>query len=294
MTVAQNELEVSQHHVRASLRAACLLEATARKPGNVHPGASFVDLTYEHFRRAADSMPELALASQGVGRAIFDAIAATRDIAGSNANLGIVLLLAPLAAVPVETTLKNGIATVLARLTVEDAEWVYRAIRLARPGGLGEVPDQDVAEQPTETLLRVMSLAADRDRIAFQYAHRFVDVFDLGVSCLARCDDFESNWEGAIIGLQLELMSRIPDSLILRKCGQEVADEASHRARQVLEAGWPDSRGSADQLQEFDHWLRADGNRRNPGTTADLIAACLFAALRDRWIPFPEFVRGEF
>ena len=31
----------------------------------------------------------------------------------------------------------------------------------------------------------------------------------------------------------------------------------------------------------FDRWLRADGHRRNPGTTADLVAATLFAAQRD-------------
>ena len=37
---------------------------------------------------------------------------------------------------------------------------------------------------------------------------------------------------------------------------------------------------------EFDAFLRADGNRRNPGTTADLIAAILFAGLRDgQFIP---------
>lgn len=291
MIVAPKESEVSQQHVRASLRAACLLEATARKPGNVHPEASFADLNYEHFRRAADSMPELALASQGVGRAIFDAIAATRDIAGSNANLGIVLLLAPLAAVPVDTGLKDGIATVLTRLTVDDADWVYRAIRLARPGGLGQVPDQDVAEQPTETLLQVMHRAADRDRIAFQYAHRFVDVLEFGAEFLDRAKHFERDWEAPIIQLQLELLARIPDSLILRKCGPDVANEASRRARAVLETGAPASPVAAAARADFDHWLRADGNRRNPGTTADLIAACLFAALRERSIPFPEFVR---
>ena len=35
------------------------------------------------------------------------------------------------------------------------------------------------------------------------------------------------------------------------------------------------------ELAGFDAWLRADGHRRNPGTTADLIAATLFAGFRD-------------
>jgi triphosphoribosyl-dephospho-CoA synthase len=35
-------------------------------------------------------------------------------------------------------------------------------------------------------------------------------------------------------------------------------------------------------LAELDFWLRTDGHRRNPGTTADLIAAGLFVGLRER------------
>jgi len=35
-------------------------------------------------------------------------------------------------------------------------------------------------------------------------------------------------------------------------------------------------------------WLRADGNRRNPGTSADLVAATLFVALREELIPLPS------
>jgi triphosphoribosyl-dephospho-CoA synthase len=37
-------------------------------------------------------------------------------------------------------------------------------------------------------------------------------------------------------------------------------------------------------LTELDFWLRSDGHRRNPGTTADLIAAGLFVGLREGWL----------
>jgi len=40
-------------------------------------------------------------------------------------------------------------------------------------------------------------------------------------------------------------------------------------------------------LADFDFWLRSDGHRRNPGTTADLIAAALFVLLRDGLIDPP-------
>src|SRR5690606_18642089 len=83
------------------IRRACHWEATARKPGNVHPGASFADLTYEDFLRSADVVaPILARAgAMGVGVSILRSVEATLRVTPSNSNLGIVLLIAPLAAV---------------------------------------------------------------------------------------------------------------------------------------------------------------------------------------------------
>jgi len=69
--------------------------------------------------------------------------------------------------------------------------------------------------------------------------------------------------------------------LIARKCGSEEAREASDRAAAVLECGGPRDELYRNELAEFDFWLRMCGHRRNPGTTADLIAAGLFALLRD-------------
>ena len=44
-------------------------------------------------------------------------------------------------------------------------------------------------------------------------------------------------------------------------------------------------------MQELDQWLRVDGHRRNPGTTADMIGAALFIGLRhgtiDSRLSFP-------
>ena len=80
---------------------ACLLEARAPKPGNVHPGASFEDLTYEDFVASAAAIRpvfDLARAS-GIGATVLDAVAATRLRVKTNTNLGIILLLAPLARV---------------------------------------------------------------------------------------------------------------------------------------------------------------------------------------------------
>jgi triphosphoribosyl-dephospho-CoA synthase len=265
------------------IRRACRLEVLARKPGNVHPGESFADLTCDDFLHSADAIaPVLARTREtGVGRAVLAAIEATRAVAATNTNLGMVLLLAPLASVPWQRRLRDGIDDVLAATTMEDARLVYRAIRFASPGGLGRVAEQDVLDEPTGTLVEVMQLAADRDRVAAQYANGFHDVLEFGVASLLRWAERSSGWETNVIGLHLSLMARFPDTLIARKCGWELARESAARAREVLDRDWPVSAAGARALSELDVWLRADGHRRNPGTTADVVAATLFAAMRD-------------
>ena len=281
----------SRHTARQLLedqiRAACVLEAMARKPGNVHPLHAFIDLNYQDFVDSADIVaPILASTLElGVGRAILDAVTATQAGVGRNTNLGIVLLLAPLAAVSPGVRLAYGIAGVLGELTREDAALVYESIRLAHPGGMGQVDNQDISLPPTQTLLEVMRLAAGRDLIARQYAENFSIVLDFGLPYFSAVSDFEKHWEAAIIGLQLELLSRHADSLIIRKCGQEIADEATRRATAILQAARPVTRCAQAELDGFDRWLRTGGNSRNPGTTADLIAASLFAAFRDGGVP---------
>ncbi len=157
---------------------ACLLELTARKPGNVHRGADLPHLHFTDFLLSATAIagPLDRASAIGVGPAVVAAIEATRKVVRTNTNLGIVLLLAPLAAVPAGIDLADGIESVLAATTVEDARQVYRAIRLAQAGGLGEVRDQDVTTEPTISLRAAMDLAANRDSIALQYANGFREV----------------------------------------------------------------------------------------------------------------------
>src|SRR5437867_4215868 len=115
---------------------ACLLEATAPKVGNVHRGADFEDLTFSNFLVSAVAIgPAMdAAARTGVGRAVYDAAAATRRVVSTNTNLGMALLVAPLAAVPRDERLTTAsVGSVLRSLTAEDSRLVYEAIRLARP-----------------------------------------------------------------------------------------------------------------------------------------------------------------
>lgn len=269
---------------------ACLLEVTAPKPGNVYRGADFEDLHYFDFLVSAAAIaPAIQRAAEGasLGETVLAAIRATRDVVATNTNLGTVLLLAPLAMVPRHEPFESGIPRVLSHLNRDDARHVYQAIRLAQPGGLGRVAEADVADYPPDDLLAAMRLASERDLVARQYSDDFAQVVQQVVPWLR--EGIERGWSlaDAIVHAQMRLMSAWPDSLIARKCGLGVAEESARRAAGVLDAGAPGDENYLRALGDLDFWLRCDGHRRNPGTTADLIAAGLFLGLRDGWIQPP-------
>jgi triphosphoribosyl-dephospho-CoA synthase len=272
---------------------ACLWEASARKPGNVHRFQDFVDVTYLDFIASAVAIGRVFSAvgdhecAPGVGAMVLEGVRSTRTVTTTNTNLGILLLLAPLAKASHGIGYPAGVLQVLEELTVADADSVYQAIRLAAPAGLGRAPEQDVSQPPTRTLRQVMALAADRDLVARQYVNGFEEVLQVGVPSLQHGLEETGGLEDAIIACHLDLLAHYPDSLIARKCGLAVAQEASRCAALVLGAGGLRTSAGLGAIAEFDGWLRADGHRRNPGTTADLVAACLFVALRERIIKLP-------
>jgi triphosphoribosyl-dephospho-CoA synthase len=136
-----------------------------------------------------------------------------------------------------------------------------------------------------------MALAADRDLIARQYGNGFHEVLLVLLPFLRKRLAEGEPLESCIVAAFLELLARHPDSLIARKHGEDVAADVSRRARCVLNQIDPGPVWSAPACREFDAWLRwpsAPGPPLNPGTTADLVTAALFAALRDGTIQLPR------
>jgi triphosphoribosyl-dephospho-CoA synthase len=273
--------------IAVAAQLACLLEASAPKPGNVSPGRHFGDARYEDFLASAAAIgaPLAGAAMRPLGATVRLAIDATARWTRSNTNLGIVLLLAPLArAALLSTDLRQGLRDVLEATTVDDARDVYAAIRRAAPGGLGTVESQDVATEPDVTLLDAMRLAAGRDGIAQEYASAFEVTFGIGAPALEQARQDGLAWDDAVVEAFLTLLAAGPDTHVGRRAGAAVAVEVSARGRSALAAGGVRSATGRRAIDELDLWLRDARNLNNPGTTADLTAAAIFVVLlRGGW-----------
>jgi triphosphoribosyl-dephospho-CoA synthase len=261
------------------VQLACLLEASAAKPGNITPAHDFSDTTYADMVRSALALGP-AFASErarrrGVGELIADGVRATARVTDANTNLGIVLLFAPLARAAAtradEETLRATTERTLAQLDVHDAAAAFAAIAHARPGGLGEAPEHDVRAPARVSLREAMGAAAHRDSIASEYATGYAIVFDTGLRLLADALRDGAGTLDAIVSLHLGLLASHPDTLIERKAGAAAARAVTRGAREVREG--------TRSLQDFDASLRGPDHRLNPGTTADLVAATLLVAL---------------
>ena len=163
--------------------------------------------------------------------------------------------------------------------TIDDAREVYAAIRMARPGGLGGAEAQDVSAEPTMTLVDVMRLAAHRDTIASEYATGFELTFGTGVPALERARHDGLPWDDAVVETFLTLLAAVPDTHIVRRSGQALAEDITGRAGRVLAEGGVRSAAGRQAIATMDHALRDGRNSGNPGTTADLTAAAIFVML---------------
>ncbi len=267
------------NEIAAAFVSACRDEIEAPKPGNVHIFADGHGMTVDDFLQSAEAAaPALCDSQLPVGLRIFAAVEATIAAVAKNTNLGIILLCAPLAAAALKGgDLRESLRAALAGLTREDASYAFKAILRAEPAGLGTTTRNDVRDGAKVTLLEAMREAARRDKIAYQYAFDFSDIFDTGMESLrdaqGRC--WQAPWPAA--SAYLAFLARFPDSHIARKYGQEasirVQTEALEVRKRFMNAANPE-----DWLQDlltFDKRLKTLG--LNPGTSADLTVASLFA-----------------
>lgn len=272
---------MQQEVLQQAYLKACALDVESFKPGNVSVYSSGHGMCADDFYRSAKvSAPFVCDPSLSLGRRIYLAVEATHREVGCNTNLGIVLLATPLIKAVQDFSIhsvRERLRYVLIGSTREDAVWVYRAIRLANPGGLGRVEAEDIHRPPSVTLFEAMQLAKDYDRIAFNYAFSYRDIYELAIPSYY---DAVSRWEDerlATVMIFVALLRRIPDTHVGRKFGQRYTGMIQNRMTQLTRAL---SQATAmeqvlPQIREVDAEFKQVGI--NPGTTADLTVATLLA-----------------
>jgi len=282
-------MQVLRTPLMAAYRQACEDELLAFKPGNVSVYSEGHDMTVGQFRlSAAVSAEPLTDPGYSLGQKIYHAVKATRQAVGCNTNLGILLLSAPLIEAMYcrtpEQSLRDALTQVLDHTTVEDANWVFRAITLASPGGLGEASEQDVHEQAEVTLRQAMALAAERDRIALQYTHTFKDIFDFSVLAYNRAFVLSGERGWATLTVFAESLALYPDSHIERKYGKQYSEWIATEMRSLCEHmsvvdGFD---RLLPRLHALDEALKS--KHINPGTTADITVATVLVVLLEQLI----------
>ncbi len=305
-------------HVAHCLELAILLEASAHKPGNVSAVVDFEKTRYEHFlasavasapsfERAAErgfavSQGRLCLSKVSIGQIIMDCIAEIDAWQhGGNTLLGTVILLLPIAVAAGMTregrfetaSLRANLKSVVESTTPEDAVNVYKAIGIAKPGGLGKAPKLDVNDpnaintilQEKTSLYQVFKIAEKYDSICSEWVNNYHITFDSAYPSLGAHLRGSEDPSRAIVSTFLEVLADYPDTFIARKTSIEKSRQVSLEAREILDAGGFVTSAGRRKLARFDKRLRESSNLLNPGTTADIISAALALVVLEGYRP---------
>lgn len=278
---------LSRPAIETAVMRAMQQDVLSLKPGNVHRYAAGHDMTVADFETSARlSLPWLVRPELGAGERLYHAVRATRETVGCNTNLGILMLFIPLIMAVErsgEGALQQRVKNVLQTFDdIADAEHFFAAIRLAAPGGLGDVEEHDVNQTATVSIREAMCAAQHRDRIAAQYVNGYADIFGNALNCLLEYKERWRSVEWALVACYLSFLSQSSDSHIARKYGEAVALEVRQQGEEIFSQfiTYKNPEEAAPLLFRFDTDLKAEGI--NPGTSADLAVACMLASEFDR------------
>ncbi|HIP17448.1 MAG TPA: hypothetical protein EYG76_04005 [Methanothermococcus okinawensis] len=280
--------------IMKSSQIACSLEVSSFKPGNVHRNREYKDIKYHHFLSSGiafgDVIYRVALNRRNIGEHIKMAVIQSRKWSPTNANLGIIMLHIPIAAGAGgieyfnEHKLKKSICSITESSTVEDGLRVYEAINIAMPHLNPPKKGPDVHKDDSKkalleenlTLYNVFKLSSEWDNISKEWAQGFNISFE-GYNLLNNYYEEDTNINLAVTKTFISLLSKYPDTLIARKTDFDKALMVSDVAKNIKDNGF-----KKKDMEEFDNFLSREGNKLNPGTTADLVASSLMIYLLDK------------
>lgn len=276
-----------------------LLEAAVPKPGNVSRYRDFEDLTFYHFLFGNTAFIDILhettkigrlikngtyrLNEAGIGELIKRAVQNSKAYQDSNPNFGVITLEIPLVmALSMSRHIYEAREIVMRLMdesTVRDTMEFYRAVRTANPKGVKrgvryDVYSEDVFEELFRDRINLKKLAemsCERELVFCEW----LNGYELSYRTFLRLKEAlqDKSLEEGVVEVFLELLSTIPDTLIIRKAGADEAELVRKKAEAVL-------RGRMS-IEEFDSFLREKGDLRNPGSIADIMAVSLSLLILD-------------
>ena len=263
------------------------------KPGNVHRTRDFEDMEFEDFIISGivigdtirEATRDVDVNNPQLGKYILQAVSETDRWIKNNTNLGIVMMLTPIAvACRISNSfdeIRDNIKLIMSNTSVDDACDLYDAINIADAGGMGDQDEYDVSsdnakqelKDNNQTMFDVLKISAPWDMLAREMTSDMPAVFEIGYPAYYEFRKEKSKNESCVLTF-LTILSQVPDTLISRKYGSDEALKISMMTRDLLNL--KDSSDFQEKLKEFDDYLFK--NKYNPGTTADLTAASIFVS----------------
>lgn len=263
------------------------------KPGNVHRTRDYSDMVFEDFIISGivigdtirEACTDIDVDNPKLGKYILQAVAETDKWIKNNTNLGIVMMITPIAVAAAISDsfddIRENVKVVMRNTSVDDACDLYDAINIADAGGMGDQDEYDVASDSAKQELRdnnqtmydVLKISAPWDMLAREMTSDMPAVFEIGYPTYHELSQEKSKNDACVLTF-LTILSQVPDTLISRKYGSDEALKVSMMVRDLLNLR--DEPDFAEKLKEFDDFLFK--NKLNPGTTADLTAASIFVS----------------
>jgi len=268
--------------LKKQIKFVCDTEIKSLKPGNVHRYSEGHGMNLKDFLKSSLIISKcLTKNNLDLGKKILISVNEIQNKIKKNTNLGIILMLSPIATIVQEEgviskeELLKKIKSLIKKQNIKNSIPIFKAISLTSPGGLGFSKKYDVNEPPNTNLYKAMEFAKKKDLIARQYCNGFEDIYKIGIPAYKK---FYNKWgkvDWALTGVYLTFLKKFNDSHIVRNKGNKIATSIKKEAKKYyffLKRN-KNLTKIKKKLLIFDKKLKS--KRINPGTTADLTVATL-------------------
>ena len=264
---------------------ACTLELLAPKPGNVNRYYDFKNKTIIDFMygsiAVARTMRDIYL-GKNVGDAILEGVQTMIRLAKGNTHLGIMIMFFPIVIASRDLFFWNRLelskkaTEALKETSPEDTAKIAKAIKYVSP------PLPPIKEKKMDALVdNVLSNILSEKVNAYEWfkygsesnivARELVSGYPVTIEASKFIEEHMANvgLSEAIVRASIYVLSKNIDTHMLAEKGENIATEATNRAKEVVKSGYDEN-----LIRELDQWLRT--NEANPGATADIVTTAIF------------------